>query len=189
MFLTHFRSAWRPIQKFYSAVEGFFSENPFGLSFVELAFTLIISNAALLFLVFTYLVDTEGAQFSWELSARIIEKNFVPTEVLVYLLALISPALWIMAFNWRARKHVAFYWGLLLIQGIIVVGSAYIYGKAKTGGVKNVEFVTHWSSTCLILGLVIWYVTMVYNRAVISKIELRSAPSGSSIIREIKDSP
>lgn len=173
--------------RIFSALGRFFGANPVGLSLTELVFTLLFSNAAIIFLVFTHLVDTAHSHLTWSTVILVIRENVLPSEVLVYLLALITPALWIMAYNWRARKHVAFYWLLLIVQAIIVIGSAYIYGKAKSGsGVGNPEFVEEWAALCLVVGLIIWFITLVYNRAVISKMEAPRMHSGESILRDLQ---
>jgi hypothetical protein len=185
MFLDWIRKVQKNLRRFSSCIADFFADNPYGLSALEVVFTLLISNASLFFLVFAHLVDTKGAQFSLGLAEDLIGRNVLPTEVLVYLLALITPALWIMAYNWRARRHVGFYWLLLMVQGAIVVGSAYIYGRSKSGLVANPEFVEHWSHVCLLLGLVIWYVTLVYNRTVVAHLDRKQPQSGQKILNDL----
>lgn len=163
-----------PVQVFFSRliseIGDFFGENPYGLSLTEVIFTLLVSNFALIFLIFAYVVDTPGAVLNISTAGSVLRDNFRPTETLVYLLALLAPALWMMAYNWRARKHVGFYWVLLIIQALIVIGSAYIYGKANSTGVANDEFARRWALICLSTGVVIWYVTLVYRRKVLDKL-------------------
>lgn len=167
----------------------FFSENPYGLSATEVVFTFLVSNFALVFLVFAKLVDTEGSHLSATFSYNVISAAVEPSEVLVYLLALIAPSLWIMAHNWRARKHVTFYWVLLILQGGIVVGSAYIYGRAKSGGVGNPNFVHTWATFCFCVGLLVWYITLAYKRAYIDHMYRQRPDSGSSILAELGETP
>lgn len=153
-----------------SGVRDFFGDSPYGLSLTEVIFTLLVSNFALIFLIFAHVVDTPGAVLNLATAGSVLKENFRPTETLVYLLALLAPALWMMAYNWRARKHVGFYWVLLIVQALIVIGSAYIYGKANSTGVANDEFARRWALVCLSTGVVIWYVTLVYRRKVLDKL-------------------
>lgn len=141
--------------------------NAFALSLVEVVFIILVSNFALLFLVFTYVVDTPGASLDLRTAGSVLRANFRPSETLVYLLAILAPALWMMAYNWRARKHVGFYWILLIIQAVIVITSAYIYGRANSRGVPNEDFAQRWAIICLLTGVGIWYITLVYKRRVL----------------------
>lgn len=181
----HASTACLQVRAAFGATYDFFSVNPFGLSLTELLFTLFVSNAAIWFIVFTYMVDTKGAELTFATAWDVVSRNFVASEILVYLLALIAPALWIMAHNWRARKHVGFYWTLLLIQAVIVVGSAYIYGRAKSGDTLNSGFVAKWAVICLVAGIVILYITLVYKRTVISRVEAPPLNSGQAILDDL----
>lgn len=145
----------------------FFVRNPYGLSLTEVLFILFVSNFALTFLVFAFVVDTPGATLDLQTALGVLYLNFRPAETLVYILAILAPVLWMMAYNWRARRHVGFYWILLLVQALIVIGSAYIYGRANSQAVQNEEFARRWAMICLTTGIVIWYVTLVYKKVVL----------------------
>ncbi len=163
----------------------FLCSRPVWLSFVEATFVLLVSNAALFFLVFAYLVETKGASFSGKLAFLVVSENLRSTEVLVYLLALVAPALWVMFSNWRGRRHAAFYFSLVLLQFIIIAGSAYIYGKAKFGGIQNQAFVDRWALYCFIVGVVIWYVTLVYDKWLPTTLHAKQPESGEEILRQL----
>ncbi len=152
---------------FARVVLHFFSRNPYGLSLSEVLFIILVSNFALIFLVFAFVVDTPGASLDMQTAIVVLRKNFRPSETLVYLLAILAPVLWMMAYNWRARKHVGFYWLLLIVQALIVIGSAYIYGKANSVGVENEDFTRKWAMVCLATGIAIWYTTLVYKKLVL----------------------
>jgi hypothetical protein len=142
------------------AVARFLISRPVWLSLSEVAFVIFISNATFVFLVFAYLVET----FSVPLALSVVKENIRSTEILVYLLALIAPTLWMMFSHWRARLHSPFYHTLLVLQFLIIAGSAYIYGKAKFGGVHNQAFVDGWARYCFCVGVVIWWITLVYDK-------------------------
>lgn len=161
------------------------ARNPFFLSATEALVVFVISNAALGFLVFATLVSTPNSEFSLSLARRVIGGAFSPTETLVYILAILAPAIWIMVYQWRARRHPVFYWTLFLLQVAIIVGSAYIYGKGKLGTIENVQFASDWGEACYLIGLVIWYTTLVYDKKLRS-VEIPTPPvSGARILQEL----
>ncbi len=164
----------------------FLLSRPVWLSLVEAAFVLCVSNAALLFLVFAYIVETKDSSFSFHLAFTVINNNINSTEVLVYLLALIAPALWVMFYNWRASRHAVFYYALVLLQFVIIAGSAYIYGKAKFGGIHNQAFVDRWAFYCLFIGVLIWYVTLVYDKWLPTAPHAKPPESGEDILRQLE---
>jgi len=139
----------------------------------EVAFTLGVSNAALVFAVFVYLVVTEAATFSVSLAWDVIVDNVKPAEILVYILALVAPALWIMVKNWRGRRHAGWFWVLFFLQAFIIVGSAFIFGASKAGVMRNETFVEKWALASLITAIVIWYATLAYDRIVLSRAQER----------------
>ena len=166
-------------------IHKFLTSMPVWLSLVEAAFVLIVSNAALIFLVFAYIVETKGASFSFPLAYSVILSSINSTEVLVYILALIAPALWIMFYNWRARRHVIFYYALVILQIVIIVGSAYIYGKAKFGGIQNQAFADRWAIYCFVTGVLIWFITLVYDKWLPDVLHVQPPDSGGDILRQL----
>lgn len=169
----------------------FLQNHPVCTAFFEVAFTVIVSNAALAFSVFVYIAQTENAFLSYDTVESVIANNVKASEVLVYLLALVAPTLWIMVSHWRARKHVSLFWTLFFVQIIIIICSSWIYGAAKSGLLKNDIFVNKWAISCLIVALLIWYATLVYQKIVLDKVSgpsYSSAPeSGSSILAELEN--
>jgi len=163
----------------------FFTKHPLCVSFYEAAFVFFVSNAALLFLVFTRLVDNKGAKPTLSYSSEVIAEAFVSTEIFVYILALIAPALYVMVFVWQARRHKVFYFFLAGLQVTIVLGSGYIYGRAKSGGIANIDFVNAWALACYVIGLLIWYVSLVYDKIMKSLEIPNPPPSGEAILRKL----
>jgi hypothetical protein len=163
----------------------FFAKHPLCVSLYEAVFVFFVSNAALLFLVFTRLVDSKGAKPTLDYSIQVITEAVSSTEIFVYILALIAPALYVMVFVWQARRHKAFYFFLAALQVLIVLGSGYIYGRAKSGGIANLEFVNFWAWVCYVIGLIIWYVSLVYDKIMKSTEAHPPPPSGESILRKL----
>ncbi|HTU64968.1 MAG TPA: hypothetical protein VMF52_03370 [Steroidobacteraceae bacterium] len=163
----------------------FFTKHPLCVSLYEAVFTFFVSNAALLFLVFTRLVDNRGAKPTISYSREVIAEAFISTEIFVYILALIAPALYVMVFVWQARRHKVFYFFLAGLQVAIVLGSGYIYGRAKSGGIANMEFVNTWALSCYVIGLLIWYVSLVYDKFMKSLEVPSPPPSGEAILRKL----
>jgi hypothetical protein len=73
----------------------------------------------------------------------------------------------------------------MVLQGVIITGSAYIYGKAKFGGIHNQDFADRWALYCVCLGVVIWYVTLIYEKWPTP--DSRPPESGENILRELED--
>ena len=167
------------------SIRHFFVRHPICVSLYEAVFVFAVSNAALIFLVFARVVDNKGASFSFTYAKQVIASAMSSTEIFVYVLALIAPALYVMVFVWQAKRHVLFFFVLAGLQLAIIVGSAYIYGRAKSGGVENLAFASSWAWTCYLLGLLIWYISLVYDK-VMKSTEIRiQPPSGQTILRNL----
>lgn len=159
--------------------------HPLIVSVYEALFVFIFSNISLPFLVFVHVVSTPQEKLSLAVAIRVIREAVSSTEIFVYILALIAPALWVMVHNWRARRHPGLFFTLLILQGMIVCCCAYIYGKAKFGGIENQPFVDSWAITCYLIGLMIWYISLVYDK-VLKPTDIPSMPpSGASIMKEL----
>lgn len=157
----------------------------FLLSLWEAVFVFICSNSFLLFLVFVHVLSTPHESLSLHIALNIIRTDVTPSEYLVYILAMVAPALWIMLYHWRARRHPVVYNILLIAQGIIIVTSAYIYGRAKISSIENMEFATSWSTVCYISGLLIWYVTLVYDKWLKTIVVPIPPESGAQVLQEL----
>lgn len=158
---------------------------PFGTSLLEVSFTLIVSNLALFFLVFVYLVEVKGADFTLSMASSVIRDNVKPGEVLVYLLALVAPTLWLMLANWRARRHAFLYSSLLIIQFGVIGLAAYVYGASKFERALNAEFVSDFALGAFVVGVAVWLVVLVYVRWLPTQLRQTSKPSGQAILDEL----
>lgn len=165
-------------------------DHPIFLSLYEAAFILAVSNVFLLFLLFAYIVATPGTQFfSISLAVKLVQDAFSSTEIFVYILALVAPALWIMVYNWRARRNPIIYFLLLFIQAAIILGSSHIYGQAKFGKIGNDAFVDEWAINCYVAGLIIWYITLVYDKFLNASEPMGLPDSGADILKQLRKSP
>ena len=156
-------------------------------SLYEAVYILLVSNASLLVLVFIYLVNTKGATISSEVLSKVVSDSVNSSEVLIYVLALVAPATWIMISNWKGKRHFEFYWLLLFIQAGIVFGSAILYSMSKSTGVINSEFASDWATICLVLGAVIWYITLVYEKWLPSVAEKMQAQGRNAVLSDLEN--
>lgn len=148
--------------------------------FKEVAFTLVLSNMALLIAVFIYILITENATLSFLLVRQVVIDNVKPAEILVYNLTLLSPALWIMVSNWGARRNPGWFWFFMALQFSIIAGSSAIYGISKAGVLKNADFVNSWAIWSLILAVITWFATLAYDKIVLRKIQDKISGAGMS---------
>lgn len=131
---------------------------------VEVAFTLVVSNMALGIVVFiTFLVDRERVVSAATIWTRLSE-SINPTEVLVYILAVITPTLWYMAVNARARKYLKGFTWILLSQCFLIVGSAIVFALAKTGMTLNERILTPFAWGSFFMAVAIWYGVLVFQK-------------------------
>jgi hypothetical protein len=178
----------RQLVRLVSTVVKILGTNPYCTSLIEAGFVFIVSNVALIFLVFTTLVDREGATLSIDFAVHVIRDAVSSSEIFVYIMALLAPALYVMFFEWRAKRSPIFYFALLLLQGTLIIGSAYIYGRAKSGGIANQAFADSWAWIAFWCGMFVWYVSLVYTKMY----TLRSPEppmSGQKILEELEQYP
>ena len=148
-----------------SALFDFVEKSNGCMAFIEVVFSLVVSNFALVVAAFIYMVSTEGAHFSLSLIVNVMRSAINSAEAIVYILAVIAPAMWIMVNNWRARSyHWMFPW-IICVQSIIVIFCFCIYGMAKVGRIGNQNFVDLFASICFPVAVFTWYITVYFQRA------------------------
>ncbi|MBA0312232.1 hypothetical protein D7Y33_14645 [Stenotrophomonas maltophilia] len=155
------------------------------LAIVEVSFAIIVSNCALAFAVFIYLVNTKNSSFSIDLARDVISASINSSEVIVYILAVLAPALWIMVANWRARKYTLLFSVLLMLQMAILICCFYIYGASKTGEIPNQDFVDRFARWCFPVATVVWLVTVYFQRAFLDRSPPLSSSGGSEESKQI----
>lgn len=140
-------------------------EGPWFTAAAEVAFTLVVSNMALLIMLFlAFLIDKNAEISLSEVWSRLGE-SIKPTEVLVYILAVITPTLWYMAVNVRARKYLKGFTWILLLQCLLVLGSAIVFALAKTGLVLNDRILTPFAWISFFFAVAIWYGVLVFQKS------------------------
>lgn len=140
--------------------------NPWTASVIEVAFTLLVSNFAILIAVFVYLLRQPSQTDSafWTTFATVVDKNIKSTEIIVFILGLIAPAMWIMFKHFRLWRHTAFWAVLLFIQVGVVLSTSIIFAMSITDTLKNRDLASFWANLCLVSALCVWYSTLVYQK-------------------------
>jgi hypothetical protein len=185
MFLKKLNAAWREFaDRWFPCIKA---------SSKEVAFTLLVSNGALLIAVFCHFVDTAGERATFANALHVIYAEIKSTEVLAYVLAILAAPLWIMVSSWQARRHASLFFWMLAIQGIVVFGSAYIFAKARSaGGIANPDFVSTWASYSFVGSVLIWFITLVYKKLVLDggdetmATPSASGESGKGVLKELR---
>lgn len=168
--------------------------NPWFSSLIEVVFTLLVSNFAILIAVFVYMLGhpQEPANTFWTVFVAVINKNIKSTEIIVFILALIAPAMWIMFKHIRLWRHTGQWLFLLVLQIGVVLSTAIIFAMSITDTLKNTNLANFWAYLCLVVALCAWYWTLVYQKKVIDsagdKVE-RPRPgkeSGSDVLAALR---
>lgn len=132
----------------------------------EVAFTLIVSNMALGVGVFiAFLIDRKTDISVSSVWTRLSE-SINPTEILVYILAVITPTLWYMAVNARARRYLRGFTWIFLCQCGLISGSAIVFALSKSGMTLNERILTPFAWGCFVVAVAIWYGVLVFQKSV-----------------------
>lgn len=143
-----------------------FWRNPWVASGIEVGFTLLVSNFAILIAVFVYLLGQPSQQENvfWTVFVSVVNKNIKSTEIIVFILGLIAPAMWIMFKHIRLWRHTALWIILLLVQAGVVFSTALIFAMSITETLKNTNLANFWANLCLAAALIVLYSTLVYQK-------------------------
>jgi len=161
------------------------------LSALEVMFALIVSNAAIFISMFVYML-TKDDSTSFQAAAYAVSGAIRTTEVVVYVLGFLAPAMWIMVSNIRAWRHVGFLVILLVVQLIVVGSTGLIFAFSNAKVHMNIDRAGSWAWWCLLVALIVWYVTLVYDKQVLrnlqSKIETPKPgrESGSRVLANLE---
>lgn len=165
--------------------------NAYFSSGVEVLFALLVSNAAILISLFVYtLMRDDGTVPSLFLTA--LRANIKTTEIVVYILGFLAPAIWIMVSNLRAWRHVGFLLVLLLLQVVVVFSTGLIFAFSIAKVLMNDAVATKWSVGCLLAALLVWYATLVYDKKVLKNLEQRiekarrGRESGAGVLADLR---
>lgn len=166
--------------------------NPWATSAYEVIFTMVVSNLAILLAVFIKaLTNTENQDFYYLLE-NLAQEKIKPTEIIVFVLALIAPAMWIMIRNIRFWRHSYLLLFFLLAHAVIVISTSIIFSLALSATLNNVELALYWAKFCLTISLFVWYFTLVYHKKVIESAG-KNIPtpkpgkeSGSDVLKQLE---
>lgn len=131
----------------------------------EVVFTLIVSNLSLGLVLFVAFLIDRNADFSMKGIWTRLSQSINPTEVLVYILAVITPTLWYMAVNVRARKYLKGFTWILFFQCMLILTSAIVFALAKTGVTLNETVLTPFAWASFLVAVAIWYGVLVFQKS------------------------
>lgn len=166
---------------------------PYVSSAVEVIFALLVSNAAIFISIFVILLMKKSGSFDfWVVAKLTFGKTIKTSEVLVYILGFLSPAVWIIVNNIRAWRHVGFLLVLVAAQLIVVISTGLIFALSLANVLSNTEMADTWAWGCLIFALGVWYATLVYEKKVLKTMEGRiprprpGSDSGSDLLADLR---
>ncbi|WP_126312751.1 MULTISPECIES: hypothetical protein [Delftia] len=163
--------------------------NPWSSSAAEVLFTLLLSNAAVLIAAYVFMLNqTEPVEVSvWGVFTEQLQKFIKPTEIIVFILAIVAPAIWILLKNVEGWRHLQWWAALLCGQFFVVLISTLIFATSLAGFANNKGLTNASALGCLGLAIIIWYVTLVYQKTVIenSSRQIKKPKPGESSGDEI----
>lgn len=139
-------------------------------SISEVFWVLVISNLSVLVLSFVFVLSNKGQAMGFAVVSDRFGDSFKSGELFVYLCALLAPAIYMAAANFRVARHHALLGVLFLLQLIFLLASAIVYSLYHTGGLENIKFARELAISIYPLALLIWASTVFYKRLVIDKI-------------------
>jgi len=167
-------------------------KSSWAISAYEVLFTVVVSNLAIILAVFIKaLTNAEEQSFSF-LFKNLFQESIKPTEIIVFVLALIAPAMWIMVRNIRLWRHSYLLLLFLAFHAAIIVSTSVIFSLALSSTLHNTNLALYWAKLCLSISLLVWYLTLVYHKKVIeSPASNLSTPkpgkeSGSDVLNELR---
>lgn len=186
--LTNITSFFKPAAHWTnSALKG-----PWFSSLYEVAFTLVVSNAMIFLAAYIHiLIKSDGIVFADALSI-IFNEKIKPTELIGFVMGFIAPSLWIMFTNLRIWKHSWLWLLFCVLQIVVVVCSSVVFALAVSSTLVNSETAQLSAYWFLWTALIVWYFTLVYQKAVLNGINKQfSMPrpgkeSGSDVMAALK---
>ena len=149
-------------------------KNAFVASFFEVAFAVLVSNFAIFIAIFvSLLISKEQATNLFVVTAATFQQSVKTTEIVVYILGFLAPALWIMVGNIRAWRHVGLLVVLIAVQLLVILSTSLIYALSIAEVLENQGFANSWAWSSLLVALIVWYLTLVYDKRVLKNLERR----------------
>lgn len=160
-------------------------------AFKEISFTLVVSFCFIFLASFAYALVNEGVDLASAL-VHVTEKNVNPIETFGYILGFLAPAMWIMVKHHDRWKHQ---WILKLLFGtqtFVSLAAIVIFILSFLEFTKNQQLANISSWVCFFAALLIWYLTLFYNKAVLENAEDQinqptpDTQSGSDILASLR---
>lgn len=168
-------------------------KNPFFTSTIEIAFALIISNAAVFISIFVaLLISKEQSANLLSVTAQTFRTSIKTTEIVVYILGFLAPVMWTMVTSIRAWRHFGFLLILIGIQFIVIISTSLIYALSIANVLNNQALANRWAWWSLLIALAVWYATLVYDKKVLRNVdELIARPkpgkeSGTDVLASLR---
>jgi len=124
----------------------------------------LLSNLPFGFLVLSHYLNNANIDVSWTVVAGVLQKNWKPGEILIFMSALLAPFCFVMCQYNRARRHMPGYWLFLFALVTLYPAASYIFAHDRLSAIKNEEFVRNSSLTLYVIALAIWYFGLVFQR-------------------------
>lgn len=142
--------------------------NPVAWSFFEVVFTLVVSNLAIFAGIFVYkLMNPETAPTGDVFLLHINKLQY--KDLIVFVFGIAAPSIWILVRNQRLWRHYKICWFLFILQCAVVISVGLIYALSLADVVKNVDFAEYWARRCFLSAVVMWFLTLCYQKIVIDK--------------------
>ncbi|WP_417277262.1 hypothetical protein [Castellaniella sp.] len=177
--------------RLYRIIKSSFKSS-WAISAYEVLFTVVVSNLAIFLAVFIKaLTNAEDQSFSF-LFENLFQESIKPTEIIVFVLALIAPAMWIMVRNIRLWRHSYLLLLFLAVHIAIIVSTSVIFSLALSSTLHNTNLAFYWAKVCLSISLLVWYFTLVYHKKVIESPASNLATpkpgkeSGTDVLNELR---
>lgn len=168
-------------------------KNAYSSSFIEVAFAVLVSNAAILISIFvSLLISKEPTTDLLAVTVSTFRGAVKTTEIVVYILGFLAPAMWIMVGSIRAWRHVGFLVVLMVVQLVVILTTSLIYAMSIANTLNNQAFANKWAWWSLLVALVVWYVTLVYDKKVLRNLENKierpkpGKDSGSDVLAALR---
>lgn len=137
-------------------------------SLLEVFFTLVVSNFAILVGIFVYKLINSDTSDVWDVFMLHLNK-LQYKDLIVFIFGIAAPSIWILIRNKRLWRHNKFCGLLFGLQCVVVMSVGLVYSLSLAEVVKNVDFAEYWASRCFYISVFMWFVTLSYQKIVIDK--------------------
>jgi hypothetical protein len=146
----------------------------------QVAVVLAISNLVPLLVIFLIHVLTEAhAPFTFSEFVTVAANNIKPSDVFVYVCAIIAPVLFTM-YTWhRAGTYFPYFWSFISVQALIELVGVIIFGLDRLNKISNWAFVHNAAIALYLIALLVWYFSLVFDNKKQSEIGSNQPTTGA----------